>query len=88
MDIPKIDELQAEFDRGVEQVRVFLRSEQGERARRQVAGALIAGAPFVAYMAGKRLPFLGRVLETAGVAAIVVKAGEKIRDWEPPAASA
>ncbi|GAC1410434.1 MAG: hypothetical protein NVSMB57_04200 [Actinomycetota bacterium] len=64
-----------------------MRTEEGERARKRVAGALITAAPVIAFVAGRRRPVIGRLLGSAGAATLLVKLGEKIRDWEPPPAS-
>ena len=87
MTIPSLNDLQHEFDRGVEQFRAYMRTEEGEKVRKRVAGVLITAAPVIAYVAGRRRPVIGRLLGSAGAATILVKIGEKIRDWEPPAVS-
>jgi hypothetical protein len=64
-------------------VRSYLASEQGRRIRRQVAGALILAAPVVSELPVIRRHPIARVLRVAGVAALVVKGAELLRDWEP-----
>lgn len=64
-------------------VRVYLASEQGRRLRRRVAAVLIVGAPLVSELPVIRRTPVARVLRAAGVAALVVKGAEWMRDWEP-----
>jgi len=64
-------------------VRSYLTSEQGRRVRRRVAGALIVAAPVISELPVIRRHPIARVLRAAGVAALVVKGAEWLRDWEP-----
>jgi hypothetical protein len=66
-------------------VRSFLASERGKRMRRQVATALIVAAPVISELPVIRRHPIARVLRAAGVAAMVVKGAEWLRDWEPQA---
>jgi hypothetical protein len=66
-----------------EAVRSFLASERGKRVRRHVASALIVAAPVISELPVIRRHPIARVLRAAGVAALVVKGAEWIRDWEP-----
>jgi hypothetical protein len=63
--------------------RSFLGSERGQRLRRQVATALIVAAPIVSELPVIRRHPIARVLRAAGVAALVVKGAEWLRDWQP-----
>jgi hypothetical protein len=66
-----------------EAVRSFMVSERGKRVRRQVATALIVAAPVISELPVIRRHPIARVLRAAGVAALVVKGAEWLRDWEP-----
>ena len=63
--------------------RSFLGSERGRRLRKQVATVLIVAAPIVGELPVIRRSPIARILRTAGVAALVVKGAEWLRDWEP-----
>ena len=67
----------------LEDVRVFLASPEGQRYRRMVATGLIAAAPLISRLPMFRATPLGRIVGLAGGAALIVKAAEMIRDWEP-----
>jgi hypothetical protein len=61
----------------------YLASERGTQVRRALAVGLITGAPLIVKLPiVKNTPF-GRLLVFAGGAAIIVKLGERLRDWEP-----
>jgi hypothetical protein len=64
-------------------VRTYLASDQGRRMRRGVATVLIVGAPLVSELPVIRRSPMARVLRAAGMAALVVKGAEWLRDWEP-----
>ena len=66
-----------------EAVRVYLASDRGRRLRRGVAAVLIVGAPLVSELPVVRRTPVARVLRVAGVAALVIKGAEWLRDWEP-----
>ncbi len=66
----------------VEQVLAFLESPAGKRVRRQVATGLIVSVPIVMRVPGLRRTAIGRAIELAGGATIVVKLAELVRDWE------
>jgi hypothetical protein len=90
-----MDALQAIVDRTqstADEVLAFLDSPQGRRFRRLVGTGVIVSVPFVMRLPGLRRSFVGRALELTGGAAVVVKLGELIRDWEreqlPPMPSA
>ena len=64
-------------------VRSYLASEKGRRVRRRVAGALILAAPVISELPVIRRHPIARIIRAAGVAALVVKGAEWLRDWEP-----
>jgi hypothetical protein len=66
-----------------ETVRAFLASERGRRVRHQVATVLIVAAPVLSELPVIRRHPVARVLRTAGVAALVIRGAEWLRDWEP-----
>jgi hypothetical protein len=66
-----------------EAARSFMASERGRRVRRQVATVLIVAAPVISELPGIRRHPVARILRTAGVAALVVKGAEWLRDWQP-----
>jgi hypothetical protein len=66
-----------------ETVRSFLASERGRRVRHQVATALIVAAPVLSELPVIRRHPVARLLRTAGVAALVIRGAEWLRDWEP-----
>ena len=78
-----VDRVASAADRAVRDARLYLASPQGKALRDNVARGLIAAAPVVAGAPLLRRSWVGRVLGLAGAAAIVVKAAEAIRDWEP-----
>ena len=63
----------------------FAASEQGRRIRHNIATGLIVAAPAVVSMPFVRRTRLGKLIELAGGAALVVTVAEKIRDWDPEA---
>ena len=65
----------------------FLASPTGERWRRRAAWVLIAALPLAFRIPVLRRHWAIRFLELAGGAAILVKLGQAVRDWEPSAAS-
>jgi hypothetical protein len=76
-------ELQREARTLIEDVRAFLASPEGQRYRRILATGLIAAAPLISRLPLFRASRLGRLVGLAGGAALIVKAAELIRDWEP-----
>jgi hypothetical protein len=68
---------------GVESIREYLASPEGQRLRGRLATALIFAAPAVARLPWFRATPLGRFVSLAGGAALVVKVAEMIRDWQP-----
>ena len=70
-------------DRTIDDIKAYLASPEGKRIRDRVAIVLIAGSPVIMRLPGfRRMPWF-RLLELAGGAALIVKAAELIRDWEP-----
>jgi hypothetical protein len=65
------------------QARAFLGSPAGVRFRRLVAGGAILTAPLLFRIPLLRRYPLLRALEAIGGAALVIKAAEALRDWDP-----
>jgi len=65
----------------------FAASEQGRRIRHNVATGLMVAAPAVVSMPIVRRTRLGKLIELAGGAALIVTVAEKIRDWNPDEAA-
>ena len=61
----------------------FAASEQGRRIRNNIATGLIVVAPAVVSLPVLRRTRLGKLIELAGGAALVVTVAERIRDWNP-----
>ena len=66
-----------------EDVEDYLASDRGAQVRRAVAIGLITGAPLIVKLPVVKNTPLGRLLVIAGGAALIVKLGEALRDWEP-----
>lgn len=66
----------------VDDVLAFLDSPAGRRLRAKLATGLIVSVPVVMRAPGLRRSALGRAIEVAGGATLVVKVAELIRDWE------
>jgi hypothetical protein len=60
----------------------FLDSPGGRRLRRVVATGLILSVPLIMRIPGLKRTPLGRLVELAGGATLIVKLAEVIRDWE------
>lgn len=71
------------FEQGVDEARAWLVSEQGRRYRGLVARALVLAAPAILRHPFFKTP-LGKVVELAGGAALLIKVADLIREWEPP----
>ena len=69
-------------DAQIEQIVDFLDSPAGQRLRRRIAAGLIVSVPLVMRIPGLRRTPIGRFVEIAGGATVVVKIAELIRDWE------
>jgi hypothetical protein len=63
--------------------RAFLGSERGRKLRRNLATAVIVGAPLISELPFVRRSRLARVLQTAAIGTLLVKSAEWLRDWEP-----
>jgi hypothetical protein len=61
----------------------FLASPAGERWRHRAAWVMIVALPIAFRIPGLRRHWALRLLELAGGAAILVKLGQAVRDWEP-----
>jgi hypothetical protein len=72
---------------GVRDAQLFLHSPRARRARAVVAAGLIVAAPAIARHPYVRSTRLLRLIGAAGGAALIVKAAEAIRDWEPGVAA-
>ena len=68
---------------GAEATRAWLATPQGKRFRQLFARVLILGSPFIFRMRMMKLSPIGRMIEFAGGAAVLIKLAEIIRDWEP-----
>ena len=67
----------------VEDVERYLASERGRQLRQAIALGLITGAPLLVKLPWVKNTPLGRLIVFAGGAALVVKLGEALRDWDP-----
>jgi hypothetical protein len=70
-------------DEGIDQTKTFLVSPTGKTVRAVVATGLVLATPVVLRHPFFRTP-VGRLIEVAGAAALIAKAADVIRDWEPP----
>lgn len=78
----RLHELSEWFDTSAEEVLEFLDSPGGRRLRTMLATGMIVSIPLLMRLPGLRRSPMGRLLEMTGGAAIVMKLGELIRDWE------
>lgn len=79
-------ELETAVDDGVDEVRKWLTTPQGRFLRSLAARLLIVSVPLIVRHPFFKTP-VGRLVELAGGAAILIKLAELIRDWEPQAAT-
>ena len=77
------EELQLRVSRGVDDLRAYLASPEGQVLRQRVAQVLIVAAPLLFRSKVFTRTWPGRVIGLVGGAAIVVKLAEALRDWEP-----
>ena len=77
------DRARAMTQMAVGEAKRFAASEQGRRIRHNVATGLIVAAPAVVSLPVLRRTRLGKLIELAGGAALVVTVAERIRDWNP-----
>ena len=68
---------------GAEAMRAWLATPQGKRFRQLFARVLILGSPLIFRMRFLKVSPVGRLIEFAGGAAVLIKLAEIIRDWEP-----
>jgi hypothetical protein len=68
---------------GVEQTRAWLATPNGRRFREITARVLLVASPLLFRHRFFRSTWVGRIIELAGGAALLVKLAEAIRDWEP-----
>lgn len=80
---PSIEEVRKQVAEAAEAVVDYLESPEGRRMRSKVASGLIFAAPVIARLPVVRRTPLGRVVSLLGGAALIIKAAEMIRDWEP-----
>ena len=78
-----LDQAAAMVDRGIQEFKAYMASEEGRELRRRVAQVAIIGAPLLFRMKIFRTNWFGRLVAVAGGAALVVKIAEALRDWEP-----
>jgi len=78
-----IEELGRRLERGIEDVRAYLASPEGQELRRRIAQVAVIAAPLLFRMRFFRASPIGRVLGLVGGAALLVKLAEALRDWEP-----
>jgi hypothetical protein len=77
-----VTQLESAIDQGVDEARVWLASEQGRRYRAIAARLLILAAPLIVRHPIFKTP-LGRMVQIAGGATLIIKVAELLRDWEP-----
>jgi hypothetical protein len=75
-------ELESAADDGVDEVRRWLATPQGRFLRSLAARMLIVSVPLIVRHPFFKTP-VGRLVELAGGAAILIKLAELLRDWEP-----
>lgn len=75
-------EAERALDRGIDEAEVWLATPTGRRVRALAAQLLIVSAPIVLQHPFFKTP-IGRLVQVAGGAALLVKLAEAIRDWEP-----
>jgi hypothetical protein len=77
-------DLEAALGRGVDEARLWLATPTGRRVRALAARLLIMSAPLVLRHPFFKTP-VGRLVELAGGAALLIKVAELVRDWDPEA---
>lgn len=78
-----MDRMRDSVEDTAREIHAYLASPQGQRLRAILATGMIAAAPFLSQLPIMRATRVGRVLGIAGGAALIVKAAEMLRDWEP-----
>ena len=82
-----VDDASDLLSQGTDEVRAYLASAEGVKLRRRVAQAMILGAPRLLRSPIFRTTPLGRLVGLLGGTAVLVKAAEALRDWEPAVAA-
>lgn len=77
-----VRELEEALERGADEARGWLATPQGRRFRAIAAQAIIVTAPLVLRHPFFKTP-IGRLVQVAGGAALLVRIAELLRDWEP-----
>jgi hypothetical protein len=80
---PTVEEVRKQVTEAAEAVVDYLDSPEGRRLRSKVASGLIFAAPLLSRLPLVRRTPVGRAISLLGGAALIVKAAELIRDWEP-----
>ncbi len=68
---------------GADALRAWLATPQGRRFRQLFARVMIVSSPLIFRMRLLKASPVGRLIEFAGGAAVLIKLAEIIRDWEP-----
>ncbi len=86
MDTTELRKLWLAFEdavnRGADEALEFLASPAGQRLRAITASGLILVTPLIMRHPFFRTP-VGRVIQIGGAAALLAKAADALRDWEP-----
>ena len=80
-------ELESAVEGGVDEVQAWLATPQGRFLRSLAARLLLVSVPLIVRHPFFKTP-IGRLVELAGGAAILVELAEFLRDWEPQPAAA
>ena len=75
-------EAERALDRGIDETQAWLATPTGRRVRVIAARLLIVSAPLVIRHPFFKTP-VGRLVEIAGGAALLIRVAEAVRDWEP-----
>lgn len=78
-----LDQFLERLSEGTREVRAYLASPAGQELRKRIAQIAVVAAPLLFRMRFFRASPIGRALGLIGGAAILVKAAEALRDWEP-----
>ena len=78
-----VEEAERAFAEGVDRAREWLATPEGRRFRQNAARVLIVASPLILRSRFLRASPFGRLIEIAGVTAILIKLAEALRDWEP-----
>ena len=80
-------ELESAVDGGVDELQRWLATPQGRFIRSLTARLLLVSVPLIVRHPFFKTP-VGRLVELAGGAAILIKLADLLRDWEPQPATA